>query len=91
MKVYLKICDEKLKIEEKKVKDQQDRVDAAEKELEEAKNLLKIKRQEVDKLMMHREGWEKEKRKEIELGEEKESDELGNVIYGMHHRKNENL
>lgn len=87
MKAYLKVCEERLKVEQKKVKEQQEKVNAAEKELEEAKYQLKLKRQEVDKLQMHREGWEKEKRKENELIEEKEHDELGNLTYSVHHKK----
>ena len=66
MKQYLKVVDEKLAIEEKKVKDQQNQVTLAEKNLNQAKEDLKIKRQEVDKLLFHRKDWEKEKRKALE-------------------------
>lgn len=89
MKAYSKVVDERLKGEEKKVKDQKVKVEAAEKDLEEAKSQLRIKRQEVDKLVMHREGWQKEIRKELELAEEKVQEEIGNVIYGMHHKKSD--
>lgn len=86
MKVYLKVVDEKLKVEEKKVKDQQEQVKIAEKNLEQAKLDLQRKRQEVDKLLMHKKDWEKEKRKELEVIESREQDELGSIIHTMHHR-----
>lgn len=81
MKVYLKVVDEKLKIEEKKVKDQQEVVKNAEKSLEKAKEELHIKRQEVDKFLTHQTDWIKERRKEMEIIEGREQDELGSVIY----------
>jgi flagellar biosynthesis chaperone FliJ len=87
MKVYLKVVDEKLKVEEKKVKDQTDQVKLAEKNLEQALADLKQKRQEVDKLLTHKKDWEKEMRKEMEIIEGREQDELGSVIYNANQRK----
>jgi len=87
MKVYLKIVDEKLKVEEKKVHDQKEQVKVAEKNLEQAKLELQRKRQEVDKLLMHKKDWEKEKRKELEIIEGREQDELGSIIHTAQHRK----
>jgi hypothetical protein len=87
MKVYLKLVDEKLKVEEKKVKDQKEQVAIAEKNLAQAKLDLQQKRQEVDKLLTHQKDWEKEMRKELEIIEGREQDELGNIIYTVHHRK----
>lgn len=89
MKVYLKVVDEKLKVEEKKVKDQKEQVTIAEKNLAEAKLDLNRKRQEVDKLLTHQKDWEKEMRKELEIIEGREQDELGTVIHTMQHRKQE--
>jgi hypothetical protein len=86
IKVYLKIVDEKLKIEEKKVKDQREQVDIATKNLEKAREDLRIKRQEVDKLLTHKQDWEKQMRKELEIIEGREQDELGSIIY-MTNRK----
>jgi flagellar export protein FliJ len=88
MKSYLNVVKEKLKVEDKKVADQQAKVDTATKDLEEARRQLQIKRQEVDKLEMHRADWKKTMRKEEELKEEREYDEIGNIIYGIHSRKN---
>lgn len=81
IKVYLKVVDEKLKVEEKKVKDQQEQVNIATKNLEQAKEDLRRKRQEVDKLMMHKKDWEREARKEQEIIDGREQDELGSIIY----------
>jgi hypothetical protein len=87
MKVYIKIVDEKLKVEEKKVKDQQDQVNTAQKNLDQAKENLRIKRQEVDKLLNHKKDWEKEMRKELEIIEGREQDELGSMIYTTNKRR----
>lgn len=87
MKVYLKLVDEKLKVEEKKVKDQKEQVATAEQNLTQAKLELQRKRQEVDKLLIHQKDWEKEKKRELELIEEREQDELGTTIHTIQHRK----
>lgn len=87
MKVYLKLVEEKLKVEEKKVKDQKEQVAAAEKNLDLAKQDLYRKRQEVDKLLIHKKDWEKEMKRELELMEGREQDELGSVIHTTQHRK----
>lgn len=86
MKVYLKLVDEKLKVEEKKVQDQKELVKVAEKNLEAAKVDLQRKRQEVDKLLLHKKDWEKEKRKELDIIEGREQDELGSIIHSAQHR-----
>lgn len=87
MKVYLKVVDEKLKGEEKKVKDQEQQVAIAEKNLEQAKQDLRLKRQEVDKLVMHQKDWLKEQLRERQIIEGREQDELGTVIHTIRHRK----
>lgn len=89
MKAYLKVTQEKVKVEEKKVKEQKDQVDLAEKALAVALNDLKIKRQEVDKLETHKKDWEKEMRKELEIIETREQDELGNTIFASNQIKYE--
>jgi hypothetical protein len=85
MKAYLKIVKERQAAEEKKVKDQKQQVETAEKNLEIAKNELRIKRQEVDKLATHRKDWTKEMRKEQEIIEGREQDELGSQIFTSRH------
>lgn len=89
MKAYMKVVDEKLKVEEKKVKDQQEKVNVATRDLEEAKHQLFLRRQEVDKLETHRKDWEKEMRKEEEIIEGREMDELGQVIFNIQELKKE--
>jgi flagellar biosynthesis chaperone FliJ len=91
MKVYIKVVDEKLKIEEKKVKEQQEQVKVAQKNLDQAKEDLRIKRQEVDKLLSHKKDWEKEMRKEQEIIEGRDQDELGSIIYVSHRRRSGSL
>lgn len=81
MKAYLKVALEKVKVEEKKVKEQRDQVEIAEKALEEARDVLKLRRLEVDKLKTHQEDWERESQKELDIIEGREQDELGSTIY----------
>jgi flagellar biosynthesis chaperone FliJ len=87
MKAYLKVAKERVAVEEMKVKDQKVQVENAEKNLEAAKNDLKIKRQEVDKLLSHKVDWTKEMRKEQEVIEGREQDELGSVIFTTNARR----
>lgn len=87
MKAYLKVVEERLKVEEKKVADQKELVKIAEKNLEAAKEQLRLRRQEVDKLGTHRTDWMKEAKKEEQIAEEKEMDEIGQVLYTIRQRK----
>lgn len=87
MKAYLKVAKERIAAEEKKVKDQKVQVENAEKNLEAAKNDLKLKRQEVDKLLSHRTDWLKEMRKEQEIIDGREQDELGSIIFTTNNRR----
>lgn len=87
IKAYLKVVDEKLKVEEKKVKEQQNQVDIAQKNFDQAKEDLRVKRQEVDKLVTHRKDWEKTMHKELEIIEGREQDELGSIIYFSHKKQ----
>ncbi len=87
MKDYLKVVAAKLEEEEKKVKEQQKQVDAAEERVAEAKEELRLKRLEVDKLEIHKKDWLKMMKIELKREEERELDELGNIIYQNHMRK----
>lgn len=86
MKAYLKVVQEKLKVEDKKVADQKEQVKIAEKNLEIAKEDLRRKRQEVDKLVTHRKDWMIEVRKEQEIIEGREQDELGSITFLIHQK-----
>lgn len=91
MKYYLKTVDEKLAMEDKKVKEQEQVVETAQKNLNLAKDDLRAKRQEVDKLLVHKKDWEKEMRREEEIKEGREQDELGTVIYMSRHAKGQDV
>ena len=86
MKAYIKVVQENLKTEEKKVNDQKEQVKIAERNLDQAIQELKFRRLEVDKLMTHKHDWEKEVRKEEEIIEGREQDEIGSVVYMMHRK-----
>ena len=87
MKVYLKLVQEKLVIEENKVNEQQKIVAAAKLKVDEAKVELKRKQQEVDKLIEHRKDWMAEMKKEQDIQEGREQDELGSIVFLTRHRK----
>ena len=80
-KIYIKVVNEKLAVEEKKVKDQKQQVDLAEKNLEIAKNQLKDRQKEEDKLLTHRKEWVKETKKEMQVIETRQEDELGSTMF----------
>ncbi len=86
-KAYLKVAKERVKAEEKKVKDQQTQVDLAVKNLQAAEDNLRMRRQEVDKLETHRKDWIKEVRKEEEVIEGREQDEIGTIIFSSRQRR----
>lgn len=85
-RVYIKVVKERLVVEDKKVAEQQKQVDTAEANVEEARTQLKKRRQEVDKLAIHRVDWWKEMNKELEIAEGREQDEVGSVTHMMHKR-----
>lgn len=91
MKVYLKIVQENLVVEDKKVKDQQAQVEIAENNLELAKEDLNRKRQEVEKFETHKVDWHLEMRKEMDIIEGREMDELGTVIFIGNTKKRKSL
>jgi multidrug resistance efflux pump len=87
MKAYLNVAKDKLAVEEKKVKDQQLQVDNANKALEAAKEELRIKRQEVEKLQIHKKDWLVTARRELEIIEGREQDEVGSITHATHQRR----
>lgn len=87
MRAYLNVAKEKLQIEEKKVADQKAQVELAKEALQKEKDLLKIKRQEVDKLKSHKIDWLKAARLEQEVIEGRELDELGSTSFTSNLRK----
>lgn len=91
MKAYLKVVAEKLVVEEKKVTQQKEQVKKADSEVESARQDLRVKRLEVDKLDMHHKDWLKKMQKELEIHQEREHDEIGNITYLLHQRVKKNL
>ena len=80
-KIYIKVVQERLAVEEKKVKDQKQQVDLAQKNLDIAKNQLKDRERERDKIITHRQEWTKETKKEFQVIETRAEDELGSMMF----------
>lgn len=79
---YLKVVvEEKLKREHAKVVEQQKEVNKAVDEVEKARVLLEQRRQDVEKLRLHREDWEVEMRRLEAAEENKETDEIGTTMH----------
>jgi hypothetical protein len=81
IKVYIKVVQERLAIEEKKVKDQKGQVELAEKNVEIAKAQHKARMKEEDKIKTHREIWEKETLRELEIEETRVTDDIGSTMF----------
>jgi len=86
MKSYMNVAKEKVRVEEKKVKDQQALVEQAQKALDLAIEDLRAKRQQVDKMYDHKKSWKKEMAIEMEVIEAREQDELGTTMFLNHQR-----
>lgn len=91
MNRYIDVVAEKLEAENQKVTDQEDKVEVAKKELEQAKLDLKEKMRQVDKLNTHKKEWAKEMVAILEQEEAKEMDEVGNILYMKHLREKSNF
>lgn len=81
MKAYLNVCKENVQIEEKKVQEQQSQVELAAKNLEVAREEWLERRKDVDKYEEHKEEWTKIMRREEQLAEEAEQEEIGNTMF----------
>lgn len=86
-KDYYKIVQENLIEKEKKVKNQEKNVNAAEKELEIARKNLMDKQKDIEKLEIHRKQWEKEMKYFQNQKEEVFQDEIGSVKHIMKKKK----
>jgi len=83
MKQYLKTVAEDLAREEKKVSAQKEVVKKAEHEVELARQDLFKKQKDVEKLSLHHGEWKKEMRALENRVEERETDEMGNVVHSL--------
>ena len=81
MKRYLKVVQEKLEAEEQKVKAQEEEVEKAKQALLLAEEDVKLRQLEVDKLDTHKAQWIQQTKQELLREEEKELDEIGNVLF----------
>jgi flagellar biosynthesis chaperone FliJ len=87
MKGYLKIVDEKLLGQQKKVDDQQKQVDLAQKQVDLATDELFQRKKDLEKLEMHKKEWEKEVRYWSEQKEAVEQDEQGSATHTLRKRE----
>jgi len=83
MRHYLKTVADDLAREEKKVTAQKEVVKKAEAEVEVARQDLFKKQKDVEKLSLHHEEWKKEMRTLENRLEERETDEMGNVVHTL--------
>ncbi len=81
MKYYLKVVEEKLKVKEVKVQEQQKQVVLAEAAVEAARQELVKKQRDVEKLDIHRKEWDKEVKAALEHKETVEGDEMGAQLH----------
>ena len=89
MRVYIQVVQERVAEKQKLVDAQMEKVTAAEKNLEAAQEELRQRRKEVEKIETHRTAWMKEARREFELKEAVEADEIGSIMYLNNQRKKE--
>ena len=87
MREYLKLVQEELKQEERKVADQKKIVVQAEKDVETARQDLFKKQKDIEKLKIHHKEWGKEMNLIQERKESVESDEMGNSLYVRKRKK----
>ncbi len=87
-KLYIKVVQERLRVEEKKVKDQQAQVEVAEKNVDLAKNQLRQRQKEQDKIEIHKKEWTKEALKELAVIETREEDEVGSTMFLSRYMQN---
>ncbi len=87
MKSYLKVVALQLTEEEEKVRKQAENVLAASREVEKAEIELAKRRKEEEKTRLHKEEWMKEALKEEARAEEKEQDEMGQLLHQLRKQK----
>lgn len=91
MKRYITLVQEELHAKQAAVEEQKKVVLKAEEARNSAKQELILRRRDVDKILEHRKVWEKEERKNLEIEEGREQDELGNTVYVFKQRRREEM
>lgn len=86
MKFYLKEVDEKLKIREVKLREQEKQVELATKAVETAREDMLKKGQSVEKMRMHKEEWQKQQKIIEEQIDTLETEELGTMMFSRKKR-----
>jgi flagellar biosynthesis chaperone FliJ len=81
IRIYMKIVEEKLQSQEKRVAAQKEEVVKAEEAVEAARRDMFKRQRDVEKLKEHKGMWTKEMRKELEKEEAKEEDETGAIHF----------
>lgn len=87
MKVYMKEVDIKLKQKEDRVAEQNKRVIAAETQVENARQDMIKREQDVEKMRLHKKEWDKEMKVLAEQQEAIEMDETGSSMYSKRKSK----
>src|SRR5262245_5302698 len=80
-KAYLKSLDFEIKKAEEQLAEQRNRVKAAEKVVEQKRSELVEATKEFQAIEKHKENWATALKKEMEEAEQKESEEIGNVLF----------
>ena len=86
MKSYLKEVDEKLKIRELKLREQQKQVDLATKAVDIARQDMLKKGQSVEKMRLHKDEWLKQQKIYEEQLDALETEELGTMMFSRKKR-----
>ena len=81
MKFYLKEVDEKLKIRELKLKEQQKQIELATKAVDVARDDMLKKGQSVEKMRLHKEEWEKQQKIYEEQLDNLATEEIGTMMF----------
>lgn len=87
MRQYLKLVKEELKIKQKHVDDQNKKVKEAQDQVEIARRQLIEKQKNVEKLAVHQKEWQKERKRKEEHKEDIDYDEMGSAKHIIKKKK----
>lgn len=83
---FIRKLKEDLEDVEKKIEEQKEEIKRAERKLQRCRNQYIIAAQELNTMERHRELWEKKQKRALNAEENKQMNELGNVIHQLHQR-----
>lgn len=84
---YIRKLRDDLEEVERRIEDQKDKVRQAEKHLARCRNDYVLAAQDLNMMQKHKELWEKKQQRALNLEENKQMNELGNVIYQINKGK----